>query len=363
MRRLAGIAFSVAVLGAAFSALAQSASAPAPAATASALSAAAKAAKAIPYDSVADFLKLPNGVYLGEVAGVATNSQGHIFVFHRTGSETMVVGAARAFVSGGSKLFEFDQNGNYLREIGRQAYGIMGAHAVRVDAQDNIWTVDEAANVVIKFDPAGRIAMVFGRKPEAITVPTKPGPAGSGLGVPGDTFNGVADVAWDGAGNIFFADGSGNARVVKLDKDGNYIKAWGGRGSGPGQFGTLHSIAVDAAGNVYVADRGNDRIQIFDNNGTFKSQITGIGVPWAICISPGPQQFLYSSNSNAETNLDNGEIYKMDLTGKILGKFGTAGKNLKEFGTVHAIDCRTPNTVIVGELINWRVQKIVLKTR
>ena len=128
-----------------------------------------------------------------------------------------------------------------------------------------------------------------------------------------------------------------------------------------GQFSAIRGIVMDAQGNVYVADSGNSRIQVFDSEGAPKKQITGIGSPMAICITPGPTQYIYSSNSNDPETLDNGEIYKLTLDGKVVGKFGRAGHIMKEFGTVNAIDCRNENEVLVGELINWRVQKITLK--
>ena len=106
----------------------------------------------LPYDSVPNFLKFPPNIYLGEGIGVATNSKGHVFVYTR---------------SGDTRLFEFDQNGAYVREIGAGLYGFTFAHAVRVDKDDNIWTVDEGSNMVIKFNPAGRVVMVIGRRPEA----------------------------------------------------------------------------------------------------------------------------------------------------------------------------------------------------
>jgi DNA-binding beta-propeller fold protein YncE len=167
-------------------------------------------------------------------------------------------------------------------------------------------------------------------------------------------------VAWDGAGNIFVSDGYGNARVAKFDGDGKFIKSWGSRGTEPGQFDAPLSIAADLHGNLYVADRGNKRIQVFDGDGVFKSRISGVGAPWAICISPGPRQYLYSSNSNDPRTMDGGEIYKMDLDGKILGRFGRAGKLIKEFGSVNEIDCRNPDELYVGELTNWRVRKLSL---
>lgn len=329
----------------------------------------------IAYDSTPDFLNTGDMPILGEAVGVATNSQGHIFVYTRAGSTNATMGTNRVFVRGASRLFEYDQNGKYLREIGQGVYGFVFAHAVRVDPQDNIWVVDEGSNMVIKFDPQGRIAMTMGRKPEAIRVPAPeeeeagagPGRGGAApapgacVGVAGDNFNRPTDVAWDAAGNIYVADGYGNSRVAKFDKNGKYIKCWGSRGSAPGQFNTPHSIATDAQGNVYVADRQNRRIQVFDGDGNFKTQFLNVGAPWAICITPGPHQYLYSSNSNYPGNLEDGEIYKMELDGKLVGKFGKAGHLLKEFGSAHEIDCRNENQLYVGEILNWRVQKLTLK--
>jgi DNA-binding beta-propeller fold protein YncE len=332
----------------------------------------------LPYDTNSTFLKWPEHIYMGEPAGVAHNSKGHIFVYTRTGSVNLSTGSSRTFVRGGARLFEFDQTGKFVREIGQDLYGFVFAENVRVDPQDNIWVVDSGSSMVVKFDPEGRVAMTFGRKPEAVSVPAIPpesqpepppgsappfGGRGPGAGALGDNFNRPGDVAWDAAGNIFVADGhglAGNARVAKFDKDGRFVKTWGSRGSGNGQFNTPHSIAVDAKGNVYVADRGNKRIQVFDNDGNFKTEYTGIGAPLAMCVTPGTHQYLYASNSNESGNLENGEIYKLELDGTVVGKFGMAGKGPKEFGTVHALDCRSENEIYVGELLNWRVQRVTL---
>jgi hypothetical protein len=355
----------------------------------------------IPYDSNADLLKFPDNIHLGEAAGVATNSKGHIFVYSRSGPANATVGTSRTFYKAGSRLFEFDQTGKFVKEIGVGLYGFNFAQGVRVDPQDNIWVVDEGSTQVIKFDPDGRVLLVLSRKPEAIAVRAGApgggagrggppegrgaadarggapaaaaggggggrGPAGPpGTGIPGDSFVRTAGVAWDSAGNIYVADGAGNgvgnARVAKFDKDGHFIKAWGQRGTEPGQFNSLRGIALDAKGNVYVADAGNKRIQVFDGDGNTKAQISNVGVPSAICITPGAHQYLYSSNSNDPETMDNGEIYKLELDGRIVGKFGRAGKLPKEFGMVNSIDCRSENELFVGELTNWRVQKISLR--
>ena len=345
----------------------------------------------INYDAVADVISLPS---YGEVAGVATNSRGHIFVYARTGHAVATLGDERTFYHGGSRLFQFDQTGKFVKEIGQGVYAMNFAQQVRVDPQDNIWIVDAGSNQIVKFDAEGRYQMVLGRKPENIPVRQMSGgmparqldmpaegaaPAAGGrgeggrgggrggnavpgAGINGDNFNRPSDVTWDRAGNIYVADGFGaNNRVAKFDKNGDFLKTWGKTGSGPGEFKGIRGIASDAAGNIYVADAGNNRIQVFDGEGTVKSQITNIGSPQAICVSGGATQYLYSSNSNDPESMDHGEIYKIRLTGQVVGKFGKAGKMPKEFGMVNAIDCRTENNLWVGEVWNWRAQKVTLK--
>ena len=153
---------------------------------------------------------------------------------------------------------------------------------------------------------------------------------------------------------------------MKYDKNGRFVRSVGTRGTEPSQLNTPHSIQVDASGNVYVADRGNRRIQVFSNDLTLRAIYDHVGAPWALCITPGPHQYLYSSNSNPDNNNSinsavSGEIYKMELDGTVIGKFGSPGKQLKEFGTVHAIDCRNENELVVSEITTWRVQKLTLR--
>lgn len=322
------------------------------------------AAPEIPYDSAPNPLITPEDIYLGEIGGVATNVQGELFVYTRTGHPTVSLGGSRTFAHGGSRLFRFDRNGRYEGEIGQGIYGFMFAAQTRVDPQNNLWVVDQMTGMVIKFDPTGRnVLLLLGRKPEAVPVPARAGTAeNGGAGRPQDVFDRPTDVAWDSAGNIFVADGLGNARIAKFDPDGKFIKSWGQKGAGPAQFANVRSIAVDAQGNVYAADGGNHRIQVFDNNGTYKTEFGGLGNPQAICLTTGANPVLYVSNSNPPNNIDTaGEIYKLSLDGRVLGKFGHAGKLPGEFGTVNAIDCRNPNQLYIGEIGNLRVQKITLR--
>ena len=306
----------------------------------------------IRYTSVPNFLKVPPGEFLGESVAVATNSKGHIFVYHR---------------SANTRLWEFDQNGNFVKEIGKGYYGFEFAHSVRVDAQDNIWTVDEGTNTVTKFSPQGKFLMVLGRRPPAVdgVVAT---PAGPNRPASKYIFCRPTDVGFDPQGNIFVSDGYCNNRVVKYDKNGRFLAQAGSEkpGKGPGEFNLPHGLQVDGQGNVWVGDRSNFRYQVLDNNLKPKTIYDNIGVGWTVCVSQGPHQYVFASNSNPNGNAPGswaitGEIYKMELDGTILGRFGHASKEFGGFQVVHMMDCRNPNEIIVGEIESWRVQKLLLQ--
>src|SRR5215831_17156777 len=374
----------------------------------------AQSAPDIPFDSNADLLKTPvegaGAIFVGEVGGVGQNSKGQIYVYTRTGHPYATLADNRTFERGGSRLLVFDRTGKFERELGQDVYGFNSAIGLRVDPQDSVWTIDEVASQVVKFDPEGRVLLVLGRKPEAIGVrPAAPGggrgagaegggggaaaagrgaPGGApaaggrggapveaagggrgggrgpaGAGTPGSTFNRPTDVAWDKAGNIYIADGIGNTnRVEKFDKDGKYIKQWGSTGSENGQFNGVKSLAVDAQDNVYVADLGNKRIQVFDSDGNYKSTISNVGNPLTMCMTKGPTQYLYVAHSSELVDgMEEAAIYKVQLNGTVVGKFGSAGRQPKQFGLINSIDCRNENDLLVGEMANWRVQKVTLR--
>ena len=330
----------------------------------------------IPFDSAPNALKLPPDLNFGEDAGVAVNSKGHVFVFTRSNSAT-----GAAYGGSASQLLEFGPDGKFVREIGKGLYAWAFAHAVRIDKDDNIWCIDKGSDMVVKFNPEGHVVMVFGRKKEASDDNAEPWKRVSPPLAPiNGNFRQPTDVAWNAQGDIFISDGYINSRVAKYDKNGDWVKSFGEPGSGPGQLNTPHSIATDAKGNVYVANRGNVRIEVFDGDGKYLRQIKldvpvpasahvaigntpaanappgtmSPGAPWAICITPGPNQVLYAADAYP------GRIYKLDLEGHILGVLGKAGKQPKQFGWVHEIACPSENELYVAEILNWRVQKLSL---
>jgi DNA-binding beta-propeller fold protein YncE len=331
------------------------------------------AAPELPFDSVADFFKLPDGMNFGEVPGVAVDSRGRIYVFTRSNSAS-----GPAFGPTAAQLLQFNAKGEFMREIGKGLYGWAFAHTVRIDKDDNIWAVDKGSDMVIKFNQAGRVQWVFGRRQESADGaepwehPTPP------LAPQDGRFRQPTDVAWDSQGNIYITDGYVNSRVAKFDRHGDWVKSWGTPGAGPGQFRTPHAIAIDRQDNVYVGDRGNERIQVFDTEGKFlrmfkiaippdfstravngatpSSGMTGVGAPNSVCITPGANQVMFVGESTWP-----GRIFKVTLDGKVLGVIGKSGRNLKQFSGAHQLACPSENEIYVAESSNWRVQKILLR--
>lgn len=352
----------------------------------------------LPFESIPNPLNMPDDIHFGEIAGVAVNSHGHVFVFSRGNS------VGPAYMAKAAQLLEFDAEGNYVREIGKNLFAWSYAHAVRIDADDNIWTVDKGSDTIIKFNPQGRVEWVFGRPQEsshftgppdyAATLAEHLERAGVHMEVPENNnarnpvpvhqdnrFNQPTDVAWDSQGNSYFSDGYINSRVGKANARGEWVASWGSLGTGPGQFDTPHGIAVSPDDEVYVADRGNRRIQVFDTDGNYIREFTidvpvdtsrgkitygrenpngtrgsqSPGAPDALCMTPGPNPVLFVGD------LYPSRIYKVSLEGEVLGVYGQPGRNLGEFGWIHAIACPSEDEIWVGELINWRLQKLVTR--
>ena len=337
----------------------------------------------IPFDPPnPDYFKLPADQNLGEISAVATNSKGHVFILSRSN--------AKGNLHGGSatQVFEFDQNGKWVRELGRDIYSLGYGHGIRIDKNDDIWVVDKGTDMVTKFsNMTGKVTLVLGRREELTSAywrsereDPNAKPEEGGFGEP-------TDVAWDAAGNIYVSDGYVHSRVAKFDPNGNWIGTWGKRGSGPGEFWTAHNIAIDADNHVWVADRSNGRLQMFDTEGNFiKEVIVNVptakyqpimghqyppgpdalksgrptnlayrpGTPDALCIPPGNGRILFIGD------LYPGRVYKIDLNGKVLGYFAHVGKEPGNTGAIHGLACPTEDLIYTAEFENWRVQKFVL---
>jgi len=289
---------------------------------------------------------------MGETEGVTLNSKGHLFVYSRTGKG----GSARGGTA--AELFEFDQNYKYVKMWLPDSYGASFAHSVRVDKYDNVWIVDEGSGMVIKMDPNGVVKMTLGRKTEAIDylerflergeklAPEDRHPAGT-IG----TFNRPTDVTWDTQDNIFISDGYGNSRFVKIAKDGVWQKAVGTYGAGPNQFNTPHGIASDGQ-NIYVGDRGNRRIQVYDTNMNFKASYGDIGAPWSVQVTP---KYIYSGDGT-------GKIYRLDHnTGKLLGWVQTSMGQGQTGCLIHELYAVSDTVLIKGGCSVWNVEKITFK--
>jgi NHL repeat len=346
------------------------------------------AAPLIPFDPDPNFLKLNYQMNLGEVLGVAVNSKGTVLVLNHPGSAT----SGPLYGNATTQLLEFDSTGKFVREVGKGVYGLGYAHGVRYDKYDNLWVVDKGTHAAMRFNPAGMVTLNLGRRPEGPDEPDyyKGNGLGRGGGPPifpakphvDGNFRAPTDVAFDSDDNIYISDGYINSRVAKFDKHGNWVKSWGERGTGgehanenPSSFSTPHNIGIDRQNNVYVADRGNRRIQVFDRDGKFqrfiflnaaydKKRHPVLGnlpanspdetAPWTICITQGPTQYLYTSDSEP------GRVYKLSLDGKILGMFGESGHDVGQFSWIHGLACPGENTLYIADMNNWRVQKVTL---
>ena len=279
---------------------------------------ASSAARGGEYRVVADFPQLPKGVRLAGVSGVALDSKGNVFVFHR-GEEPILV---------------FEPSGKFVRSFGKGLF--KSAHGLRIDRDDNLWTTDNADHVVIKFDHGGKALMTLGER-----------------GVAGEDerhFNKPADVAVAANGDFFVADGYGNSRVVKFDKDGKFLLTWGKKGNGEGQFNLPHAVRIDSKGLVYVGDRENDRVQVFDQQGNFIRQFGGFA-PFGLFITPDDRLFAADGRAN--------QVHRLTLEGKVLETWGKRGPEPGNFFLPHGIAVGADGAVYVTEIDGKRVQKFV----
>jgi DNA-binding beta-propeller fold protein YncE len=270
---------------------------------------------------------LPEGVMMGAPASVAFMSNGHLLVLTR----------------GQQAFFEFDDKGAYVRSFGDRLF--TRAHGLRIDRDGSIWATDVGAHTVMKFSPQGDVLLTLGTK----------GEAGEWNDAAGSRhFNQPNDIAIAANGDVFVVQGhtpgGGDPRVLKFDKTGKFLMTWGGKGKGPGAFEVAHGIAIDSKGMLWVTDRENQRIQVFDGSGKFVKEMKYAGLPCAIDIG---RQYVYMVNGFAA------QVLRLDLNGTVLAALGKPGKGPGEFGEAHMIAVSPKGELFVADSVNGTLQKFV----
>lgn len=273
-------------------------------------------------------ITLPAGTTMGASASVAFDANGHLFVLTR----------------GEPAFFEFDPKGGFVRAFGDRLF--TRAHGLRIDRDGDLWATDVGAHVVMKLDRQGQILLTLGTKGEAGTWNEAAGSR---------KLNQPNDLAIAANGDVFVVQGhtpgpGGDARVLRFDRTGRLITSWGGKGSGPGQFQVAHGIAIDASGLLWVADRENQRVQVFDANGTFIREMKYKGLPCSLVIGP---QYVYMVNGFA------GQIVRLDLAGRVLAAVGKPGTGPGEFGEAHMIAVGPADEIYVADSVNAALLKFV----
>ena len=277
---------------------------------------------------VANPLTLPAGFNFGLSASVTFDSKGHLWVLNR----------------GPQPVAEFDENGKFIRAFGEGLFGVR-PHALRLDPEGNIWVADGSTHIVVKLDQQGKVLLTLGTKGQAGKWDEA---AGTRL------LNQPNEVAFGRNGDVFLVQGhtpgaNGDPRVFKFDKTGKLIKQWGGKGAEPGKFNVAHSVNIDAKGLLWVTDRENQRIQIFDQDGNYVRELKYMGLPCSVDIGT---EFIYMVNGFT------GQILKLDLDGKVLSAVGKPGPGLGEFGEAHHIAVSPKGEIFVADVTKG-VQKFI----
>ncbi len=281
------------------------------------------------YVPVPDPLPVPEGVNMGASSDVAFDSRGHLFVLSR----------------GANPITEFDENGKFVRTFGEGLF--TRSHGLRIAKDGSIWATDVGAHTVMHLSPEGQVLLTLGTKGKAGEWNEA---AGSRL------FNEPNDIVIAPNGDLFITQGHspgpgrGDPRVLKFDKDGKFLKTWGGKGTGPGKFDVAHGIAIDARGRLWVTDRENQRIQIFDQDGQYIRELKYAGLPCALDIG---KQYIFMVNGFA------GQVLQLDLEGNVLGAMGKPGNGPGEFGEAHFIAVSPKGEIYVADSVNRAVQKFV----
>lgn len=266
------------------------------------------------------FVKLPDSITLGACSGVAVNSKGDVYLFHR----------------GKKPIICLDSKGEFIRAWGDDTIG--SAHALRIDADDNVWVTDIGNHQVMKFSPTGKLLLTLG----------KAGSPGDGI----DEFNKPTDVAFGPQGAIYVSDGYGNNRIIKFTPNGGYLTQWGEAGDKPGQFDLPHSVVVDKNGRIVVGDRENNRVQVFESSGKLVAVWTGFA-PFGLAFDQQGHLFVADGRAN--------KVLQLDDQGKVVRAWGQKGAQPGEFQLPHMLATDAKGNLYVGEIKGLRFQRLLRK--
>jgi DNA-binding beta-propeller fold protein YncE len=277
--------------------------------------------QSLPHKLVPDWPQLPKGLNFGEVSGVDVDRNDNVWVFNR----------------GSHPVIQFDKNGRMLQAW--KDVGVKSSHGLRIDPDGNVWLVDVFGHALLKYSPEGRLLMVF---------------ANAG-GTAGDNdskyaYNRPTSLAFHPNGDFYVSDGYVNSRVVRYRKDGDYVQHWGKKGTGDSEFDIAHDITIDRRGRIYVADRTNNRVQVFDESGKLLGKWTNVGQPWGLYYV-GKEDAIYLCDGQ------NNRVLKVNLDGQVLGSLGGFGKAPGKFDFAHHLSVDSSGSIYVAEIKNWRVQK------
>jgi peptidylamidoglycolate lyase len=290
--------------------------------------------------------ELPAGRILGQATGVAVDSHNHVFVFHRAGREWSDPFPEEPIKA--STVIVFDgETGKMVSEWGGNMFVM--PHGLSIDAADNVWLTDVGRHQVFKLSHDGDLLLTMGED----RVP----------GADSEHFNLPTDVAVLKDGGFFVSDGYANTRVVKFSSEGQFQFQWGEKGSKDGQFDLPHGIAVDSESRVYVADRSNARVQVFDREGSFIAQWKSaeIGRPYAVAIGLNDKAYIVDGGDQPLGPPDRSRALKMSLSGEVEATFGRYGNYDGQFQLGHDIAVGEDGAVYVVDAWGMRVQKFLAR--
>jgi peptidylamidoglycolate lyase len=296
------------------------------------------------YEVVHGWPSLPEGRILGQATGVGVDSHNHVFVFHRAGREWTTPFPPDAIQHPTVTVFDGD-TGEQVAEWGREVFVM--PHGLTVDNEDNVWLTDVGRHQVFKFTHDGELLMSLGT--ERV------------LGADSTHFGRPTDIAVLEDGEFYVSDGYLNTRVVKFSATGRFLFQWGTKGSGPGQFDLPHGIAIDGMGRVYVADRSNTRVQVFDPNGEYITEWGDaiLGRPYGIAIGPKQKAYIVDGGDQPDSPPDRSRAFRLAIDGTVEAIFGRFGNYDGQFRLGHDIAVGSDGAVYVADAWGMRVQKFL----